>query len=124
MISIRIAGLFTIVFAFNEIATNSWFTLGFKQAVSCTSSRNIPADLTGLHNGDGKYPVVGDKITTSTQYNYDGGLSSFPNNYINATNHYVAYTILDFAIRSGNNFVGFLVVDTRTAEVVAKYDCP
>jgi len=127
-------GFQTIPTSLNEILNSSWYTVLGKQPPSCTGTRNIRADITSLHNGSGKFPQVGDKIAIRSDHNFDGGTSSFPTNYF-PTYHagapfdwedypYAAFGVLDFAIRTGNNFVGFIVADIRTAEVVAKFDCP
>jgi len=117
-------GFSTIPTSLNEILNSSWYTVLGKQPPRCTGSRKIRADITSLHNGSTRFPQVGDKIAIRSELNFDGGVSSFPSGYINDDNPYAAFGVLDFAIRTGNNFVGFVVADVRTAEVVARYDCP
>ena len=127
-------GFQTIPTSLNEILNSSWYTVLGKQPPSCTGTRNIRADITSLHNGSTKYPQVGDKIAIRPDLNFDGGTSSFPSNYFPVFHAgqpfnwedypYAAFGVLDFAIKTGNNFVGFVVADVRTAEIVARYDCP
>ena len=121
-----IYGFATIPTSINEILNSNWYTLLGKAPPSCTGFTNITADVTSLHNGQGNFPVVGDKVCLRTDQNFNGGFESFggiPAGYA-TTKIYAAFGILDSTITSGNNFVGFIVVNVLTAEVVARYDCP
>lgn len=125
-------GFSTIPTSIDNILNSAWYTDLGKTPPSCTGNTNISADSTSLHNGQGIFPVVGDKVCLRTDQNFNGGFESFggiPAGYvvgfgIDTDKFYAAFGLLDYRIRTGNNFVGFIVVDVRTAEVVARYDCP
>jgi hypothetical protein len=55
-----------------------------------------------LHNGQGNFPVVGDKVCLRTDQNFNGGFESFggiPAGYA-TSKFYTAFGILDSAIRT------------------------
>jgi hypothetical protein len=118
-------GFETIPTSLNDILNSSWYGSLGKTPPSCTGNRKISADATSLHNGQGNFPVVGDKICLRTDQNFNGGFESLGGipAGLATSKFYAAFGILDSSIRVGNNFVGFIVVDVRTAEVVARYDC-
>jgi hypothetical protein len=117
-----IAGFAEIPTSFNDILYGLYFR--YNPIPVCGTS-HIFSPLAGVFNGKGTFPVVGDNVAYSSSYNYDGWLASFPNSYQDATNRYIALTIVDEAQpRTVSNFIGFIVVDLFTSKVVARFDCP
>ena len=76
------------------------------------------------HNGQGDYPVVGDKIKYLLSNNYLGGSGSLP--YDGDPNDFGAFALADNdTILNGQGTIfKYIVFKISTAEVVAVYDCP
>jgi len=76
------------------------------------------------HNGQGDYPVVGDRIKYLLSNNYLGGSDSLP--YNNSTNDYGAFALADntTVLNGQATIFKYFVYKISTAEVTAVYDCP
>ena len=76
------------------------------------------------HNGQGNYPVVGDKIKYLLSNNYLGGSDSLP--YNNSTNDFGAFAVAnnDTLLNGQGSIFQYIVFEISTAEVVAVLDCP
>lgn len=76
------------------------------------------------HNGQGEYPVIGDKIKFLAQNDYTGGTSSLP--YDGNPNDFGSYAVADNNTISSfqGTIFQYIVFKISTAEVVAVYDCP
>lgn len=75
------------------------------------------------HNGQGDYPVIGDKIKYLLSNNYLGGLDSLP--YNNSTNDFGAFALADNdTILNGQGTIfKYIVFKISTAEVVDVINC-
>ena len=76
------------------------------------------------HNGQGEYPVIGDRLKFLAQNDYTGGTSSLP--YDGNPNDFGAYAVADNNTISSfqGTIFQYIVFKISTAEVVAVYDCP
>ena len=101
-----------------------------------------------FHSGVGKHPEVGDQVKIKKKYSYDGGVDSFGYLANDASNFpflagagsgtpkYLAFVLVeDKGDRVGtlasmgagmvlHTIVGFIILETATATVVTKYECP
>ena len=75
------------------------------------------------HNGQGAYPVVGDRIKYLQSNNYLGGIDSLPYPY--STNDYGAFAVADnnTIINGQGTIFRYIVFQISTATVVASYSC-
>jgi len=87
----------------------------------CDTLQNVQSIY---HNGQGLYPVVGDKIKYLLSDNYLGGSGSLP--YDGSPNDFGSFALADNnTILNGQGTIfKYLVFKISTAEVVAVYDCP
>lgn len=76
------------------------------------------------HNGQGDYPIVGDRIKFLQSDNYLGGSSSLP--YSNTTNDFGAFALANnnTVVNGQGTISSYFVFKISTAEVVAVFACP
>lgn len=76
------------------------------------------------HNGQGDYPIIGNRIKLLQSNNYLGGSNSLP--YSNTTNDYGAFALANnnTVVNGQGTISSYFVFKISTAEVVAIYDCP
>mgnify|MGYP000029415249 CR=1 FL=1 len=117
-----IAGFTDIPTSFNEILGGLFYK--YTAPPVCGLS-HIFSLYQGIFNGTGTFPVVGDNVAYSSRYNYNGGADSWPSSYQDDIYRYIAFAIVDESLpRTVSNFIGFIVVDSLTSKVVARFDCP
>jgi len=75
------------------------------------------------HNGDGDYPVVGDKIKYLQSNDYTGGINSLPYSY--TTNDFGAFAVADnnTLVNGQGDIFQYIVFKISTAEVVDVINC-
>ena len=86
------------------------------------------------HSGAEDFPDEGDKVKLRKNYTYDGGTDSFAfyGNPPVGQSEPAKYFVLALGERTSTcigvcldkTIVGFIVIETATAEVVTKYSCP
>ena len=117
-ISVRFAGAGTTSGYLTEPSLSDIETNGYD---FCDTIQDVQ---TIYHNGQGDYPVVGDKIKYLLSNNYLGGSDSLP--YNNSTNDYGAFALADnnTVLNGQATIFKYFVYKISTAEVTAVYDCP
>lgn len=117
-ISVRFAGAGTTSGYLTEPSLSDIESNGYDY---CNTLQDIQ---TIYHNGQGDYPVVGDRIKYLLSNNYLGGSDSLP--YNNSTNDYGAFALADnnFVLNGQGTIFKYFVYKISTAEVTAVYDCP
>lgn len=117
-ISVRFAGAGTTSGYLTQPTLNDIITNGYGYCNEIVDVQTI------YHNGDGIYPVVGDKIKYLQSNNYLGGSNSLP--YDGSTNDYGAFALAtnNTVVNGQGTISSYFVFKISTAEVTAIYDCP